>query len=143
MSGSAARESWAIARNGLATLLGVTIVALLLVAPSAAGPERAAAPPAGWAPDLPTPEGVGPSARAPLKLLRGEGLDFATASRRDLELIDGIGPERARRLVAARRAGTLGSFADIDRLPGFGPTLLGKLGASLVIGESRDERDDG
>ncbi len=141
MSYRAAHESWATTRNGLATLLAMTLAALVVFGPHPVLPADVAAG-AEWTPSLPAIHVVAPAQRAPYALLRGDSLDLATATQRELELIDGIGPKRARRLLAARRAGALESLADVGRMPGFGPILLGKLGGAFGLGESRSERGD-
>ncbi len=142
MSHRAAHERWATIRNGLATLLGVTLVALGVVGPRPDVPARVAPLGSEWTPLLPAIRAVPPAQRAPYTLIRGDSLDLATATQRDLELIDGIGPGRARQLLAARRAGALDSLVDVGRLPGFGPVLLGKLGAALGMSEAGSERGD-
>lgn len=73
-------------------------------------------------------------------LMRGGRLPIATLSADDLRLVDGIGPQRARALIAARRAGGLGSLVDVDRLPGFGPQLASRLASRVVFANGMEER---
>lgn len=73
-------------------------------------------------------------------LMRGQRLPIASLTADDLRLIDGIGPQRARALIAARRLGALESVSDVDRLPGFGPQLMSRLAATVAFAGGRENR---
>ncbi len=134
-------EAGPVVRNGLAVLLAAMAAAGLL-----AGGGTAAPPPAGaggrstWLPPLHAASRIDGREPAAVVLMRGRRLPIASLSADDLRLIDGIGPQRARALIAARRAGGLGTLAEVDRLPGFGPHLSSRLGSSVVFTGGMEER---
>jgi DNA uptake protein ComE-like DNA-binding protein len=128
-----------VARNGLTALL--IAVSVGSIATSASDPAAVGSRVPGnggshsvvssWAPNLARVDRSSAEHHAVLALLRGERLEAASASLSDLQLIDGIGPARARQILAARRAGSLESLDDVDRLPGFGPSLIARLAPAL------------
>ena len=64
----------------------------------------------------------------PDSLLEGEVIDLNTASASDLQRLPGIGPERARAIVAYRQE--QGGFTSVDELldvDGFGPRIVDSL----------------
>jgi competence protein ComEA len=71
------------------------------------------------------------SVRAAWQPLRQPGelltppLNVNTASARELELLPGVGPALAGRIVADRQAnGAFGTVAELDRVKGVGPATL-------------------
>jgi len=73
------------------------------------------------------------------RLMSGGRLDARRASLRDFQLIDGVGPRRARELVAARSHDALHGLDDADRLQGFGPALLSRLDRAVAFPEGKGE----
>ena len=72
---------------------------------------------------------------AEARLVCGLKLNANRASAHDLELLDGIGPHLAAAMVTAREEqGGFHSVADLGRVPGIGPALLGKLEAQVMVG---------
>jgi competence ComEA-like helix-hairpin-helix protein len=60
-------------------------------------------------------------------LVRGRKMDVNTASARDLELLPGIGPALASRIVAFReKHGAFASVEDLAWVRGIGPKTLGR-----------------
>jgi competence protein ComEA len=85
------------------------------------------------------PPPAGPPARGAARLLWGLPLDLNGEDVRTLEVLPGIGPTRARAIVAAR------PFCKVDevlRVPGIGPAtlqrLLGRIAASAPSTECGD-----
>jgi competence protein ComEA len=75
------------------------------------------------APRAPRPVTEPPRSGA-ARLLFGLPLDLNRADPRDLEVLPGIGPARARAIVAAR---PFCRAADLARVPGIGPATLRRL----------------
>lgn len=61
--------------------------------------------------------------RAALVFMQGGRLAFDAIDADALELIDGIGPSRAARMLDARAHAKLSTAADLERLDGIGPVL--------------------
>jgi competence protein ComEA len=76
---------------------------------------------------------VTPAAQA---LVVGQKLDLRTASEEDLEVLPGVGPSLARRLVEARAAHPFETWDDVDRIPGVGPGKLALLKANTRLAPS-------
>ncbi|QIZ69733.1 phospholipase D-like domain-containing protein [Oxynema aestuarii] len=55
------------------------------------------------------------------------------ATAAELETLPGIGPTLAARIVAARREGPFTSLSDLDRVPGIGPKMLERLGDRVTF----------
>jgi competence protein ComEA len=68
--------------------------------------------------------GNGLRARPAEPLLAAGPVDLNTAEPVELEQVPGVGPARARAIVAARAAAPLGGPDDIRRIPGFGPATV-------------------
>jgi competence ComEA-like helix-hairpin-helix protein len=69
------------------------------------------------------------ASRAARPLAAGERVDLNTASADEIARLPRIGMSLAKRIVAARKArGPFHGLADLDRVPGIGPSLLGILG---------------
>lgn len=139
-------EIWSVARSGLAVLLAAVIVVAVAMGMArgdtagSSGSEHSARARSNWRPRL---DVAGPHATgepAAIVLMRGGRLSLGSLDADDLRLIDGIGPQRARALVAARRAGALRTLTDADRLPGFGPQLVSRLAASLAFAGGGEEQ---
>jgi competence protein ComEA len=65
-----------------------------------------------------------PDPRGAAGLLCGRLLDLNASSPEALEVLPGIGPARARALVAGR---PFASLADVERVPGIGPVMRKRL----------------
>lgn len=141
MPPGATAEARRVVRNGLAVLLAAVVATGLLAGGGRTGPpSRRAGGRSTWLPPLRAASRVEGREPAAAVLMRGGRLPIASLSADDFRLIDGIGPQRARALIAARRAGGLGSLADVDRLPGFGPQLASRLASSVVFANGMEER---
>jgi competence ComEA-like helix-hairpin-helix protein len=57
-----------------------------------------------------------------------EWVNLNTATQQELEQLPGIGPTLAQRIVEARQQKPFQSLADLDRVPGVGPKVLGQIG---------------
>ena len=61
-------------------------------------------------------------------------LDLNAASASELERLPGIGPSRARDIVADReRHGSFSRVADLDRIPGIGPAAVARLSTLVRV----------
>ncbi len=75
-----------------------------------------------------------PGAAAVRALRAGRKLDLNRASAADLELLPGIGPTLARRIVADRRLhGRFARVPELARVRGIGPRTLQRLGALVCV----------
>ena len=62
-------------------------------------------------------------------------LDINAATEAQLNSLPGIGPRNAQRIVADRRAhGPFEAVADLDRVPGIGPAIVGRIEPHVVAG---------
>lgn len=69
-----------------------------------------------------------PSPPSPRRLAQTARLNVNTASAAELELLPGIGPALAGRIVEDRQAnGAFGSVDDLDRVKGIGPKTLDRI----------------
>jgi competence protein ComEA len=77
-----------------------------------------------------------------LRALRdGQRIDLNQASAGDLELLPGIGPSLAQRIVEERSAhGRFESVASLQRVRGIGPRTLERLGALVQVGAAAQGR---
>lgn len=88
--------------------------------------------------EVPTPSNDAnlgtPGPYGPATQLRSEGLlDLNSASETDLLALPGIGPARARAIVAYRREkGSFAAVADLGRVSGFGRALVARLTPFLM-----------
>lgn len=123
----------------LAALFAV-LAALALVG-LARGWGGAAPPPApvpiavdaGVAPD------AGPSPEQVLRLLAERPMDLNAASARDLELLPGIGPTLAARIVEERDHAEFDAVAELTRVRGIGPRTLERLAPLLTVSPADPE----
>ncbi|MBC7173219.1 MAG: ComEA family DNA-binding protein [Polyangiaceae bacterium] len=97
-------------------------------------------------PEPPSPPPVAPPERSGTRALReGERLDLDHATAEDLELLPGIGPSTARRIVESRESvGAFRTVDDLDRVKGIGPRTVEKLRPFLRVGASirvEDQRE--
>jgi hypothetical protein len=92
--------------------------------PREAGAER------GWTRvvvcSLPPPGGGRP-VNGPVRWLYGQRIDLNRADARLLEALPGIGPARARDILAARRRRVFVDVGDLERVHGIGPRSLERL----------------
>jgi competence ComEA-like helix-hairpin-helix protein len=76
-----------------------------------------------------------PTPRAVRALRDGQRLDVNEASAADLELLPGIGPSLALRIVQDRlEQGAFGAVGELLRVRGIGPATLAKLRPLLYVG---------
>ena len=133
------------AREG-ARVRALVVLALLCVAPAALRGRGEAGPAPGprcAAGAVRTEAGVRcrPAAGEALPPLAawwmGAPLDLNEASARDLEVVPGIGPALAARIVEDRQArGPFSSLADVQRVKGIGPALAARLAAVGAVHSS-------
>ena len=74
--------------------------------------------------------------RGPARRLVGLPIDPNRADAATLESLPGIGPARARAILAARGSRPFRRVEDLERVPGIGSRTLAGLAGSLEIGES-------
>lgn len=67
----------------------------------------------------------------------GRRIPLDRARRHDLQLIPGIGPTLATRILAERRRSAFASLADLRRVRGIGPKRLARLRRYLSLGGDR------
>jgi competence protein ComEA len=77
----------------------------------------------------PRPPAAGPPARGAARLLWGLPLDLNGEDERTLEVLPGIGPTRARAIVAAR---PFCKVEELVRVPGIGPATLRRLAGRIA-----------
>lgn len=86
----------------------------------------------GWTHEVRCGQGVGgPEIRGPARMLFGLGLDANTASARSLQVLPGIGPALAGRLVATREKRAFCAPHELERVPGIGPVLRARIAPEL------------
>ena len=98
-----------------------------LVAFSGGAPERAE-------PKCPRPCGEA------VALLFGEPLDLNRASAESLEVLPGVGPARARAIVAERERRRFRRVEDLDAVHGIGPGTLEKLNGWVRVASPASDR---
>ena len=124
--------------------LALGVVALLLATGAAARTLRPAPAPAAWsAAEEPvavsrlraaTGDSVKRAAQRSRPLAPGERLDPATAPADELQRLPRVGPALAERIVAWRAShGPFRTLADLDSVPGVGPTLLAGIAPHLTL----------
>jgi hypothetical protein len=74
-----------------------------------------------------------PPLRGPVRRLFGLPLDPNSAEPRTLESLPGIGPARAAAIVRERERRPYASVADLRRVSGIGPVLLGRIAPHLAV----------
>jgi competence protein ComEA len=109
------------------------ISAALALAALASQPPRTPAAPAPFSASQRRPQV--PASTAALEALRdGRRLDLNRASAADLELLPGIGPNLAQRIVDDRSAhGAFGSIDALQRVHGIGPRTIERLRTLVQI----------
>jgi competence ComEA-like helix-hairpin-helix protein len=122
-------------------VIGAIVAGLSLWA--LAGIERTR--PARAVAELPVASIVRPSPRALRALRDGQRLDLNEASAADLELLPGIGPSLARRIVQDRLGhGAFGAVEELLRVRGIGPATLARLRPLLYVdGDGTAAAEDG
>ena len=119
-------------------MLGATglVVAALTLASLAAQPRPSA--PGAVARHVPAKNPPAPPRADHVEVLRdGGSLDLNLATIGDLELLPGIGPALARRIVEDRaRGGAYRAVDDLTRVPGIGPGKLMRIRALVHIGNA-------
>jgi hypothetical protein len=72
--------------------------------------------------------------------LGGRKMDLRRADALALRSVPGLGPSLSRRLIEAREAGRLESWADVRAVPGMGPRRLETLQRYADIAPARSDR---
>ena len=120
--------------------LGV-LVALLSLAALAAQPDAGAQ--ATDPTTTPAPVRAAPSSEQLRALREGGRLNLNRASAGDLQLLPGIGPALAHRIVRDRETrGAYDSVADLERVRGIGAHRLAEIGALVDVDASVVEQPD-
>lgn len=100
-----------------------------------AGSDRP--PPGGptiWARDLPTVVKPAPSQRRSGSLTRSTPVNLNSASEADLLTLPGIGPARARAILAYRQShGPFASVSELEKVPGLGARLVRQLVPQVTV----------
>lgn len=78
-------------------------------------------------------EGVATEEEASRPLERGERIDPNLASEAQLRRLPGIGPSRARAIIAAREEARFRAAGDLLRVPGVGETILARIAPHLSL----------
>ena len=73
--------------------------------------------------------------RGPARWLVGESVDLNQASLETLQILPGIGPQRAQRIVQARCSGRLTDLTDLLEIHGIGVKTVGGLREQVFVGE--------
>jgi competence protein ComEA len=132
---SVAAVGWAVGRDGSGRRFGSAQAAPTpppLAVPTESAPPpaptAAARPPA--APDAPSnPQPLEPAA-PPLRKL----INVNTASQGELELLPGIGPALAKRIIEFRTTrGTFKRVDDLDAVKGIGPKILERIRSQVTV----------
>jgi competence ComEA-like helix-hairpin-helix protein len=104
---------------------------------TAIGPHLTFSGPARIQPGPPNGSALSPASVAPAALLAPTApgpLNLNTATAAELVRLPGIGPARARDIVAYReRHGSFSRVADLDRIPGIGPAAMAKLSTLVRV----------
>jgi competence protein ComEA len=109
--------------RALGLLVAALAIGTLARLPFAASEERASI------------EKAPPSETAVRALVAGTTLDVNVATAADLELLPGIGPALAQRIVDDRtRSGPFQRVEDLDRVRGIGPRTLERLRPFVRVG---------
>lgn len=115
----------------LALLVGWLALAALASHPPARAPETATTP------AVSSPRVELPSAAALIAMRAGKPIDLNAATLADLELLPGVGPRLAQRIVAARKErGAFNSIADLQAVSGIGPAKLERIASAACAGAS-------
>ena len=122
---------WALCLFALALLL-LAEPGRLPASPARAAPcalPREALAERGWtrAVSCAPPPGGGGMLRGPARWLFAQRLDLNAAGGRALEALPGIGPARARDILAERRRGRFRAVDDLVRVHGIGPKTVERL----------------
>jgi len=66
------------------------------------------------------------------------GVDINTATQSELESIKGLGPSKAKAIIAYReKKGNFKSIEELDNVKGFGKSSIAKLRDELTVGNSK------
>jgi competence ComEA-like helix-hairpin-helix protein len=79
--------------------------------------------------------GTGGRAGAEASPGMGRRIDVNSADQAELELLPGIGPALAKRIIEARGQRRFTRVEDLDRVPGIGPKTLERLRPLVTVGE--------
>ena len=84
-------------------------------------------------------DGRGPELRGPARPLFELAIDPNAADVLTLTTLPGIGPVRARAIIAAREGRPFRSVADLERAKGVGPRTLERLAPFLAVAHTRGD----
>ena len=84
--------------------------------------------------------GVDPNAPRAAPLVTPRKININTASKAELELLPGIGPALAERIIEARTRTRMAGLDDLDKVRGIGPKLLEKIGPRVVFEDGPSPR---
>lgn len=117
------------------TLAGIAIAGWSLANPRPALHLDRRDPPTAVAPQDPAPKPAQPSAVAPAPVASAAtGIGINSATQAQLELLPGVGPALAQRIIADReRNGRYTSIEQLDRVKGIGPKTIEKLRPHIRI----------
>jgi len=118
-------------RPGSVAALALLVGWLALAALASHPPVRPAPKPVSVRADVPVP-----STQALVAMRAGKPIDLNAATLADLELLPGVGPRLAQRIVEARsaRGGAFASIADLQAVNGIGPAKLERIAAAACAG---------
>jgi hypothetical protein len=79
-----------------------------------------------------------PRLRGPARILFGQALDLNTSDELALQVLPGIGPQRAAAIVRARSERPLTSVSDLARVHGIGPRTVERVASWVEVNERHE-----
>ena len=86
--------------------------------------------------------GVAEPIRGPARWLVGQSINLNQASIETLQILPGIGPQRAQRIVQARCSGRFTHLSGLLRIHGIGPKTVARLRGQVFVGEGAVPRKE-